>query len=315
VDIDVLSLQNEPNFAAPWDSCCWTGAELREFLKVLAPIIHARGLNPKLMLSEGSTWNQAWYHLQPTLLDAAARSSLNIMASHSYGTPPENVSRANFATAVAQYGLPVWMSEMSIIGPPAVEDSGMEAAMSIAGYIYRDLVEGQASAWIYCFAVFRPYLYNITGSLSVLSIATDGTLVVPKRFWAMAHYSHFVRPGWKRIKVDSLGFPNIGGHSYASTGFINPQGNSFVIVALNAGKKPEPATYHFGNWTVDAVEAFCTTDKLDFYHDQGHHVVPLATQPHRFTATLPPTSVTTFTGELWHGIIQPKPYVKPKRVR
>jgi DNA-directed RNA polymerase beta subunit len=35
VNIDVLSLQNEPNVTAPWDSCIWTGAELRDFLKIL----------------------------------------------------------------------------------------------------------------------------------------------------------------------------------------------------------------------------------------------------------------------------------------
>jgi O-glycosyl hydrolase len=300
VDIDVLSLQNEPNFAAPWDSCCWTGAELRDFLKMLAPIIHARGLNPKLMLPEGSTWNQAWLLLQPTLQNPAALSLLNIMASHSYGTPQEHVSRANFAAAAAQNGLPVWMSEMSIIGPP--EDAGMGAAMSIAQYLQRDLVDGQASVWIYCFAVFRPYMHNIKGSLSVLSVAKDGSLVVPKRFWTMANYSHFVRQGWKRIKIDGLGFVN--------TGFINPEANGFAIVVLNPTVKPQSAAYDFGNWTIGAVEAFCTTDKLDLYHDQGHHVVPVATQPHRFTVTLPPRSVTTFTGELSHGIIQPKPYVK-----
>jgi glucuronoarabinoxylan endo-1,4-beta-xylanase len=293
VDIDVVSLQNEPGVPAPWDSCLWTGEELRAFLKVLAPIIHARGLNPKLMLSEGTNWNGAWLHLQPTLQDAATLPLINVMASHSYGTPQENVSRANFAAASDQYGLPVWMSEMSIIGPP--EDAGMGAAMTIAQCMQRDLVDGRASAWIYCFAVFRPYMHNIKGSLSVLSVAEDGALVVPKRFWAMANYSHFVRPGWKRIQLDGLSFVN--------TGFINPEGNGFAIVVLNPTVKPQSAVYDFGDWTISAIETFCTTDTLDLYHDQAHHVVPLATQPHRFTATLPPRSVTTVIGDL----AQPKP--------
>jgi O-glycosyl hydrolase len=303
VDIDILSLQNEPNIAPHWDSCVWTGSELRDFLIALVPIFQARGLNTKFMLSEGSTWNQAWLLLQATLHDSTALPLLNIMASHSYPNPfnpddPEIGLQNHFRAASDKYGLPpVWMSEMSIIGPP--EDDGMGAAMKIAQYLQRDLVNGHASVWIYCFALYRPWANNIQGSLSLLSVdPQNGALVVPKRFWTMANYSHFVRPGWKRIRIDSLPFPNIGFYSYANTGFINPQGNGFVIVALNACAKSEPATYDFGNWTIDAVEAFCTTEKLDLYHDQGHQVVPLATQPHRFTATLPPNSVTTFAGNL-----------------
>jgi O-glycosyl hydrolase len=288
VDIDVLSLQNEPGVAAPWNSCIWTGTELRDFLKVLAPRIQAQGLNPKLMLSEGTNWSGAWLHLQPALQDATALPLVNIMASHSYGPPQDNTLRAKFAAASVEYGRPVWMTEMSIIGPP--EDDGMDAAMRIAQCMQRDLVEGRASAWIYCFAVFRPYTHHIKGSLSVLSVAKDGSLVVPKRFWAMAHYSHFVRPGWKRVQID--------GFSSVNAGFINPEGNGFARIVLNATAKPQSAIYDFGNWRIGAVEAFCTTEKLDMYHDQDHHVLPLAINPHQFTTKLLPRSITTFTGSI-----------------
>jgi O-glycosyl hydrolase len=314
VDIEVLSLQNEPNVCVPWPSCHWTGKQLHDFLGVLATKVNALGSKPLLMLSEASYWSAARDLLQPTLDDGSARQQLGIMASHSYefskncGKPvagDNNKAREDFASNSVNYGLPVWMSEMSIIGPP--QDDGMGAAMSIAHFMQRDLVKGRSSAWIYCFAVFRPYMHNINGSLSVLSVAKDGALVVPKRFWAMANYSHFVRPGWKRIQIDGLSFVN--------TGFINPEGNGFAIVVLNPTAKPQTAAYDFGNWTIGAVEAYCTTDKLDLYHDQGHHVVPLATQPHRFTATVPPMSVTTFTGKLWHGITKPEPQVKPGAAR
>jgi glucuronoarabinoxylan endo-1,4-beta-xylanase len=311
VDIDVLSLQNEPNVCVPWPSCHWTGKQLHDFLEVLATKVNALGLKPQLMLSEGSYWGVARDLLQPTLDDGNARRRLGIMASHSYeplkdcGKPvavDNNKAREDFASNSANYGLPVWMSEMSIIGPP--EDDGMGAAMSIAQYMQRDLVKGRASAWIYCFVVFRPYTHNINGSLSVLSVAKDGALVVPKRFWTMANYSHFVRPGWKRIQIDGLSFVN--------TGFINPEGNGFAIVVLNPTAKPQPAAYDFGNWTITGeIKAYRT----DQYLDLASVTPPMKESPHRLTATLPPMSVTTFTGELWHGITQPKPYVNPGRAR
>ena len=46
------------------------------------------------------------------------------------------------------------MSEMSLMQPPAPDDPGMNAAIRVADYMHRDMVEGRASAWIYCFAIF-----------------------------------------------------------------------------------------------------------------------------------------------------------------
>ena len=161
----------------------------------------------------------------------------------------------------------------------------MNAAIRIARYIHLDLVEAHASAWIYCFAIFTS---RFKGSMGVLSPADgQGALVIPKRFWTMANYSHFVRPGWKLMQVDGTGFAN--------TGFINPEGNGFVIVALNPSENPQPTTYLFDNRTIGAVEAFSTTDNMDLAP------APLpATQPHQFSTMLPPMSVTTFVGRLGH---------------
>ncbi|GEM_PF-6408614 len=286
VDIDVLSLQNEPGIAAPWESCIWTGLELRDFLKMLAPMVRGRGLNTQFMLSEGTSWTGAWDHLLPTLQDPEARRFLNVMASHSYGLP-EDKAPGQFAAASARNGLPVWMSEMSLMFPPAPDDPGTKAAMDTALYLHRDLVKAHASAWIYCFAI---YTAKFPGSMGVLSPADgdgprQGALVVPKRFWAMANYSRFVRPGWKLMRVDSGGI--------AGTGFINPTGDGFVIVALNPAAKPQSVTYDFGDRTIGRIEAVATSKDLDLAH-----VPPPAMQSHGFSATLLPMSVTTFAGHL-----------------
>lgn len=298
VDIDVLSLQNEPGVAAPWQSCVWTGEELRDFLLIVAPAVRARGLNTQLMLSEGTAWTGAWEHLKPTLDDTDARRFLNIMASHSYGTPDDK-ARREFAAASASNGLPVWMSEMSLMIPPQPDDPGINAAIRIADYVHRDLVEAHASVWIYCFAIFTS---EFRGSMGVLSPADrkgtqQGALVVPKRFWAMANYSQFVRPGWKLMQIDGDGpEETLPGGGLANTGFINPEGDHFVIVALNSSPNPQLVTYAFGDRTIGgAVEAFSTTKDLNLAR-----VPPPATQPHRFSAALPPMSVTTFVGKMEH---------------
>ena len=280
--IDVLSLQNEPDMSIWWPSCRWTGYELANFLKVLAPIFQQRGLSTKFMLSEGSNWDDAWMRVAPALDDAQSRPFLRILASHSYGSDDQvNEGRDLFRAASARYKIPVWMSEMSIIGPP--DDPSMDAAIKIAHGMYDDIVHGGAAAWIYCFVIFTP---NYHGSMGVLSPATATSgLVVPKRFWAMANYSRFVRPGWKRIRVDGLGFAN--------SAFLSPEGDRFAIVAINASGNARPVTYHFGDCTVSAVEAYTTTRDADL----SPAAIPL-----RERDTLPMTlalcSVTTIVGNL-----------------
>jgi len=288
VDIDVLSLQNEPGVAAIWASCKWTGEELREFLKVLAPAVRARGLDPKFMLTEGTAWSGAWEHLQATLAQPEASRYLHIMASHSYGAP-DDMARRLFAGASAKSGLPVWMSEMSLMHKNEPDDPGMIAALQTAGYLHRDLAEAHACAWIYCFAIYTATLQQ--GSLGILSPSDGdgpqaGTLVVPKRFWAMANYSRFVRPGWRLMRIDSS-------PGFANTAFIGPKGEGFVIVALNPGQQEITTTYDFGTRDIGGVEGYATTRELDLAG-----IAPPAAQPHRFVATLPPMSVTTFTGKL-----------------
>jgi len=64
-------------------------------------------------------------------------------------------------------------------------------------------------------------------------------------------------------------------------------------VAVNPAGTPQPAVYDFGAWTIGAVRTFATTADLDLAG-----ATPPAILPHRFSAALPPRSVTTFVGEL-----------------
>jgi glucuronoarabinoxylan endo-1,4-beta-xylanase len=290
VDIDVLSLQNEPDVAARWDSCVWTGDEMRVFLKLLAKTVRERGLKTQLMATEGTSWTGAWQHLVPILQDADARAALDFMASHGY-TPtggPVDAARADFAAASARNGKPVWMSEISLMIPPQPDDPGMTAALKVADYLFRDLVRAHAAVWIYCFTIFRSDFQGSMGVLSPVNItrADKVPLSIPKRYWAIANYSHFIRPGWKLIQIDGDG---------DNTGFAAPDGNGLVIVALNSGTAPRTVEYDLGDRNLAEVEAFATTAELNL-----ERVARPTTTAHGFSATLAPMSVTTFVGAMAH---------------
>ena len=169
--------------------------------------------------------------------------------------------------------------------PRQPDDPGMTAAIRIARYVLRDLVEASASAWIYCFAIFTAKFQGSMGLIAPPDIEgpAHGALRIPKRFWAIANFSRFVRPGWKLMQVEGPGGENVG--------FIDPGGNNFAIVAINQSATSQTAAYNFKNRTVSVVRVFATTPNLDLQ--------PLTVQninPNGFTAVLPPTSVLTFEG-------------------
>jgi glucuronoarabinoxylan endo-1,4-beta-xylanase len=288
INVDVLSLQNEPDVVAPWDSTRWTGEELGTFLKLVALRLARQQSTTKIMMPEGSTWDHSALLATPSLDNRDARKYIGILASHSYGGyNAVEQGRGLLRGASERYMIPLWMSEYSIIGRP--DDPGMEAALRLAHTMYLDFAHGDASAWIYCFSIFT---HVFPGSMGVFSPPKDGTLVVPKRFWAFANYSRYVRPGWKRMRIDGLAFSN--------TGFVSPEGNEFVIVAINANANidivdsgTQPAEYNFGNWQISAVKAFSTSKDCDLapFSDILAH-------DHSFQANLPSGSVTTFVGRL-----------------
>jgi glucuronoarabinoxylan endo-1,4-beta-xylanase len=280
IKVDILSLQNEPDVAAPWSSCRWTEEELRAFLQIAGPVFQREGLTTRIMAPEGSSWDQTAMKAAPLLEDPAGRY-IGIVASHSYGWDDIVDRGRDVVRSLAdRRGVPVWMSEMSTMGPP--DDASMGTALKVARYMYRDLVEADASAWIYCFTIFIP---EFQGSMGLLSPIGNGELRIPKRFWAFANFSRFVQPGWKRISIDGLGFANAG--------FVSPAQDRFTIVALNASFHPRPATYEFGNWRVSSVDVFRTSKDEDLRSVGAAH-----TGPNGFSATLAPISVTTFSGKL-----------------
>ena len=292
-DIDVLSIQNEPGMPSGWNSCIWTPEQMHAFLKVLAPTIRAHGLTTKLMLSEGTNWIGAWEHLAPSLNDPA----FDILASHSYAVPKSSdpfadPGRAAFKRAWEETGKPVWMSEMSLMQPYQNDDPSINAALRIARYIHLDMTEARASAWVYCFAIFKTYPFPAQpqqqiGSMGVLSPSdqSGGALVVPKRLWAIANYSRFARPSWKLMEI--------AGPNYEHTGFVAADGKSFAIVAVNPFLKPVMVHYQFENQTIAGLRAFETSANRDL-----ESVATPAAKPHGFTAELAPQSVTTFAGTI-----------------
>ena len=74
-NVDVVSLQNEPNIQVNYESCTWSAAQLLEFCKTNAPAIGTPVMMPE-------AFNFDWKYSDPVLNDSAANSHIQYIGGH-----------------------------------------------------------------------------------------------------------------------------------------------------------------------------------------------------------------------------------------
>ncbi|XZE20751.1 glycoside hydrolase [Pirellulaceae bacterium SH449] len=133
----------------------------------------------------------------------------------------------------------IWMSEFCILGDQgdarpftgsSFEANDMQLAIHIAKVMHRDLVRLNVSAWHWWLAV-TPYDYK-DGLLKIAPSLEPHSLETTKAFWALGHYSRFVRPGYVRVKVDDP--DDLDGLMVSA--FKSPDGETLVYVLINASE-------------------------------------------------------------------------------
>ena len=57
INLYALSIQNEPDYTATWESCIWTGQQFHDFLgNNLLPTFSKNGVTAKIIMPEESGW-------------------------------------------------------------------------------------------------------------------------------------------------------------------------------------------------------------------------------------------------------------------
>ncbi len=99
--IDILSIQNEPDIDDTSESCIWTGEELAAFIAEYGASLRATGV--KLLASEASKFQRSY--TDPILNDEVASSQVDYIGGHIYGGGLQSYPNA------ANAGKKVWMTE------------------------------------------------------------------------------------------------------------------------------------------------------------------------------------------------------------
>lgn len=256
-----LSVQNEPDWVAEWETCTWTPEELVKFTRdYLAPALKLTSPETKILAPESANWDDLESFADPFFADAGATAAIGIVATHSYG------GFARTYPAAAQAGKEFWETEISY-----QSSDGISAALGTARMIHNHLTLADVNAWHYWWI----------NSDSNSSLYRSGVLLPQAN--GFAHYAKFVRPGYYRVSAE----PRSPSAGVSVSAFIDPASPRVVMVALNENASSVTQSFQFGSSTVGAVTPWLTQESGAFV--QG----PDIAGGNGFDYELPASSIVT----------------------
>lgn len=205
VDLYALSLQNEPLFSEPYNSCTYTTAWYCDLLNSVVPAIKATYPGVKIFGSEnmlemeGKSDNYPWFYHQAIKNNAAARENIDILAVHGYSDGVSASSGSELAKMWTNHAeqfsgplnKPVWMTETSGYADSWSGYGSTPGALNLAMDIYSGLNFGNMQAWVWWQGSEASGISNY----SLMSNNTGG-----KKYYVSKHYFRYIRPGAIRVK-------------------------------------------------------------------------------------------------------------------
>lgn len=190
--IDVVSIQNEPDWTPTYESCDWTADEMINFLNAPGQITGAKVAAP-----ESLNFNQNMTNA--ILSNDAAAQKIDIVAGHIYGG-----GLAKFPLA-EQKQKEIWMTEYLLnlntgnTGAPKWSTYSESAKWGESIKMLVSVHDAMTNNWnAYIWWYLQRY-YSFLGD------GEEGTTngAVLKRGFAFSHFSKFIRPGFVRIGTDA----------------------------------------------------------------------------------------------------------------
>lgn len=329
--IDYVSPFNEPQYE--WDGSGQEGspatnANIYGFVKVLSPALQAKGLESKIVVGEGGSYEP----LYKTISGKESRSNQvdyffgvnsakNIaglsnvkktISAHSYwqAWPLTELvySRQSAATRTQSVaGLSLWSSEYCVLESPGTSelpggggpgrDLGMQTALWTARIISTDIAVGGVSSWQWWTAIsrgdYKDGLIHIddgssNGAGNADYCKNDGYIRDAKTLWALGNFSFFVKPGMVRVQIPSVDNAT-SVNDVMVTAYKDQATKKLVVVAVNISKSAK--TYRL-NLTGGAL----ADNKLTPYTTSETLSLKKGTAVEASGFEIPAKSIVTYVG-------------------
>ncbi|MFF8443967.1 RICIN domain-containing protein [Streptomyces californicus] len=287
---DSLSPVNEPN-TGYWraggrqEGSHWDPASQERMITTMRARLDADGLTTRVAAMDET--NPDVFRANWDAYGPAAKSAVGRLNTHTYSTG----GRTGVRDIAKGTGTPLWMSEVDLGGSVGQSFTDMSPALDLSQRINEDFRELEPGAWVLWQAVedyenMTPGRENSNWGLIQTDFTPADAATEPlrknKKYWAMANYTRFVRPGARVINTDNA-------DTFAA---LRPGGRGAVVVHTNPTGEPQRLTLNlagFRNAGTEAVQRY-TTDGTRNLQREGD----LAPTGRTLTATVGAGSVTTF---------------------
>jgi glucuronoarabinoxylan endo-1,4-beta-xylanase len=284
-----LSVQNEPDVVASYDSAVWTATDFDVFIKTnLGPTFAADGLTPLIVMPETSQWQELVEFASDTMGDPNAAGYVGINAVHDY----EHVGASAYPLGQGE-GKHLWETEVS---DSAAFDPSIASALKYAQYINDWMTIANANAWHFW------WLIGANDNDNEGLIDASGT--VTKRLYMMGNYSKFVRPGFYRI--DATATPQSG---VSVSAYKNSTSGALVLVVINQNASSVSQSFILNGATISTVTPWITSASFDLVQQSD-----VTVSGGSFTYSLPASSITSFVGNTSNGPIPPAAPAPPTKL-
>ena len=212
VELDAISIQNEPDWPASYAGCLWDASEIAEFVKTYGPSISTKVMAPETLAVSDSYAN--------ALNKDDVLEGFDIYGGHQYGGIQSAYKK------LAQKGKEIWMTEY-LINWNEVEGNTRDFDFSKDFFNFFRAINtcmlGDFNAWIH-YAAKR--YYGMMGD-GTKGAGSSGTIT--KRGYIMAHFAKFVT-GMTRVDI------NFGDTGLEGSAYLSVTGDTVVAVVANANQ-------------------------------------------------------------------------------
>jgi glucuronoarabinoxylan endo-1,4-beta-xylanase len=279
VKVDYISMQNELNYEAKWDSCKFAPTEDSNFAgydtafeAVWQKLNTGMGpAMPKILTPETSSLGDAKSYIEKL----SNPSHVYGYAHHLYdsgglgSTPDRYLSKmASFNSFNSQHGnKPLFQTEYSL------EPNTWTGAMNTAILMHNSLTAEEVAAYLYWDLFWGP------GS-GLVSLNDPCSYTIKPTYYAFKQYSAFIDPGWQRVEA-STNSPGLRISAY-----ISPDNQKLTAVIINTTTSTD-ITLNF------SLKGF-SISKGEFYRSsQTEKCVHVGSFKGSGPLTLPANSITT----------------------
>lgn len=255
IQFRTLSPINEPNTdywhsANTQEGSHWSPADQVRMIEATHLALREAGL--KTAVSAPDETSSQLFLENWAAYPAETRRKIGQLNVHSYGnlhqTAVRDIARAS--------GIRLWMSENDTPRGDAESIDGMATPLAFAEHMVLDLKRLEPSAWVFWQAVEtysaidgkRGTNWGLVKANLRGEPQADHRIAITKKFWAMAQFSRYIRPGYRLVESGDID----------TVAAVSPDGETVVIVHVNAG----PLTRQIDlpdDWTISAIAT--TSDK------------------------------------------------------